>query len=929
MTRMSMIVAAWVTCSLLAGGLQAQPDKPGPVVNPLKDTAVYPVAVWGMGYKTAPGFAELGVNVFVGDQGGAKRWCDEIAKHKCVGFVRWRGKSAAQRAAIAGSGGFLGWMHGDEPDNPKVVDGVYRPTGIPPAELIAEYGDMKKSATPAPMYLNLGQGLANGARQTTPDATYREFMKCADVVCYDVYPTSTQAHGTSRLHLVARGISRLKGFAGKDKPAWIWLECTSIGGEKSGIGQRPPLPHELRAEVWMSIVHGADAIGYFPHQFNPYRGGPAAIPEDLQKEMKLTNGLLHKLAPALRTGAKSMLKVDAGDGWVDAAMWKHDTGTLVVAVNMRNAPAKAAITLPEPVDQFTIVGQGRTAGAKRGKLTADLQPYEVRLFWTGKGLTNQSYRYPAPQKAKDALPDDICIDFEGKLPAGTKIEGNAKVSADKAHGGGKAIYVGEMGTVTIPLGQKDFRGRVTMWVYDSSKKHTKDDENKPSAGTCWGLQDSQKRMMLFGIIRRNFLSQASYSYAFTSRLRGYPSPGYAAIDRTKAGWYKWVFDLAQPGQLNVSVNGKATSSLAKQYGNFNNGFSAIRIVGGAKGEFEDICMDDILVEYPKPAPETPGKLAELPLQRDLRKGVMWSRTHHTRLCCPALAEAPALDGKLDDAAWAQAAPLVNWTNTRGTTTATYQTLCRIGRHGGKIYMAFECREDLLGELIATKKAGWQNDCIEIWFDPSNTRTSFCHITVTAAGKVEAGRTVPDEWGEGKKDEGWQPTIEAKAGRTEGGWTLELAIDKKDLEVPGAGEVWAFDVGRERRPLPTEVSAFTRGGFNDAFSFAELLFQPATVSLSNGVLTNRTDQPVTAKVEVLVSKKAPGTTFPNWETMWFDLARAAITVNLGPKGKANLLDRQMELKVPAGGRLRLTVLEPAAPKLLEEFIANVWGGIESK
>ncbi|MFA6110377.1 MAG: hypothetical protein WDA75_16545, partial [Candidatus Latescibacterota bacterium] len=349
-----------------------------PVVNPLTDTSVYPIAVWAMPARTAPAFAELGVNLFVAEQGGAKGWCDTLAANGCVGFVHWRSnRSEAQRQAILASPGFLGWMHGDEPDNPDVVDDVFLPYHVLPQRLLADYEEMKGSSTPAPMYLNLGQGLANGMAQSTPDSVYPAFCAAADLVCYDVYPTSTQEGGAERLHLVARGVERLRRFAGPDKPLWIWLECTRIDGTRGDVGNRAPLSHELRAEVWMSILYGADGIGYFPHQFNPYRGGPTAIPAEIQVEMRLTNGLLHRLAPVLRTGRHESLPVEAIAGQVSAGLWRLGEHALLVAVNMRSEPSRALVRLPDEIPGLAPLAGSGQARPTEGVLTLALRPYEV------------------------------------------------------------------------------------------------------------------------------------------------------------------------------------------------------------------------------------------------------------------------------------------------------------------------------------------------------------------------------------------------------------------------------------------------------------------------------------------------------------------------------------------------------------------------
>jgi hypothetical protein len=731
-----MLASAALVLGALAASLSAQQTRPaGPVVNPLTDSNVYPVAVWAMGSRTAPAFAAMGVNIFVGGEDkDAAHWCDELAKSGCAGFVGWRNRTPEELVKIAASPGFLGWMHGDEPDNAGEVNGEYRSTHTPPAELIAAYQAMKASKAPAPMYLNLGQGLANANWQSTPDELYREFMKCADVVCYDIYPTTMMPDGPSRLALVARGMSRLKAFAGP-RPAWIWLECTNMPADKADVGERAPYPHELRAEVWMSVLHGADGIGYFPHQFTPYKGGPAAIPQELQKEIKLTNSLLHKLAPVLRTGKKELLKVEAGKGRVDAAMWNHNTGYLLLAVNMNNAPARAKIALPAGKWSFRVIGQDRRGENDGGFLTDDFQPYEVRLYWGGPKIEGFSYAYPTP-------------------PA---------------------------------------------------------------------------------------------------------LPAFAAS-------------------------------------------------------------------------ATPGKPADLPILREAGKGLAWSRTHHAAVDAFQLEEAPTIDGKLDDKAWAGATKLVNWSNVAGTGVAACQTTGWVGQKDGKMYMAFRCDEPNMDKLVTGKKAGWQNDCIEIWFDPTDQRKSYSHVVVTADGQVEASRTVPDaNWlGEGTRDDGWKPSIQVKTGREEKAWTVELAIDIKDLELPNWNYKYcAFNVARERKAGAGENSMYFSGGFNKPFRFGTLHWASAfPMSLSNGVLLNRSPKPVRANVEVSVYKKLPGIIFPTWEAKWSWIAYETKNVDLAPGQVVNLLDESLGQRVPSGGRVRLDAAIADSGKrpmlvqaVTEEFIAN--------
>ena len=175
-----------------------------------------------------------------------------------------------------------------------------------------------------------------------------------------------------------------------------------------------------------------------------------------------------------------------------------------------------------------------------------------------------------------------------------------------------------------------------------------------------------------------------------------------------------------------------------------------------------------------------------------------------------------------------------------------------------------------------------------------------------------------------------------AGRVQRGWTLELAIPLADLGDVAAQPVWGFDVARERKPDPDENSAYTIGGFNDGFFFGSLAFDvTGPVTLVDGKLRNRGEEPVNALVHVLISAPEFGVLFPTWEDRWRDLVSEVIVYQLPGRssrtaGGLTLLQHDILLKVPDGGRIRFTLLDDKGrTSQWEEFIAHPYGGIEKK
>ncbi len=94
---------------------------------------------------------------------------------------------------------------------------------------------------------------------------YAEYVKGCDIASFDIYPACHEHKDIAgKLWFVADGVSRLRKWAGDERPVWNCIECTHISNPKAKA-----TPQQVKAEVWMSLVRGSQGIIYFCHQFQP------------------------------------------------------------------------------------------------------------------------------------------------------------------------------------------------------------------------------------------------------------------------------------------------------------------------------------------------------------------------------------------------------------------------------------------------------------------------------------------------------------------------------------------------------------------------------------------------------------------------------------------------------------------------------------
>lgn len=355
--------------------------------NPLltRDPNFFPLGVWLQHPNNAPRYQAAGFNTYVS---------------------LWRGPTETQLTALQSTGmrivcaqnsialnhpnrtNIIAWMHEDEPDNSR-QRGARLGFGTPttPEQLAAEYQRMKTADPTRPVLLNLGQGVAwenwygRGTRNRHPE-DYPRYLESCDLASFDIYPVNHPSPEIAgNLWYVPHGVEQLRRWTGDTKPVWNLIECTTID-----LPGRKPTPAEVRAQVWMSLIHGSRGIIYFVHQFQPVFREAALLddPEMLATVSNL-NQQITTFAPVLNSPTiTNLITVKSKNPALPiATMTKQYAGeTYLFAVAMRPLEGEVTFHLPEVAagTKIEVLGENRSLTITNGSFGDHFKPWDVHLY---------------------------------------------------------------------------------------------------------------------------------------------------------------------------------------------------------------------------------------------------------------------------------------------------------------------------------------------------------------------------------------------------------------------------------------------------------------------------------------------------------------------------------------------------------------------
>ena len=379
------IVSA-VSLAALADGLQKPVTSPYTKweKGPSHSADFFPITVWLQDPAKAGKYKAAGFNTYIGLWQGPTE--EQLTQLKKAGMKVYCEQNQVGLKHISDPV-IVGWMHGDEPDNAQSDgQGGWGPPVLP-KEIIAGYEKIRKADPSRPVMLNLGQGVAwdnwrgRGARTNCPQ-DYPEYIKGGDVISFDIYPACHRKKEVAgKLWYVARGVKRLKVWA-QDKIVWDCIECTRIGNTEL----KKATPHQVKCEVWMSIIHGSMGLIYFVHEWQP-KFNESAILDDPEMLTGITavNRQITELAPVLNSSTiQGQATVSSSNENVPVAIMlkKYKDATHLFTVAMRDGKTETIFVVNglDGERKVEVLGENRTLVSKNGVFKDSFNPWDVHLY---------------------------------------------------------------------------------------------------------------------------------------------------------------------------------------------------------------------------------------------------------------------------------------------------------------------------------------------------------------------------------------------------------------------------------------------------------------------------------------------------------------------------------------------------------------------
>lgn len=316
----------------------------------------FPVLSWAQCAADVPQGIAVGINTFM----GSSCQIDELAA--AVNGRAYMMNSLADGRRLPGQ---IGWFQPDE------ADGV----GVPASTLAAPPGDLPTLQT---LTTHFAPQLAGDLQGTGQNTDYSGYFNHADSLGFDLYPAAEfcgRNPGVGIHSVFDLQQSMVKAAAGK--PTYQWIETNDLE-HRCADPVSGPL---ARAEAWLAVAGGADAVGWFTHGWPGGAWQHFYMTAGVQQAVSQTDSELQAFAPALL--AKQLPAAQPPSQPVKFGLRELDGTVYVIAVNSSDQPASGAVGIPqlEPRTKLrALLGQGDTTVNSKHAAVVHLSGYEVRVL---------------------------------------------------------------------------------------------------------------------------------------------------------------------------------------------------------------------------------------------------------------------------------------------------------------------------------------------------------------------------------------------------------------------------------------------------------------------------------------------------------------------------------------------------------------------
>jgi len=140
---------------------------------------------------------------------------------------------------------------------------------------------------------------------------------------------------------------------------------------------------------------------------------------------------------------------------------------------------------------------------------------------------------------------------------------------------------------------------------------------------------------------------------------------------------------------------------------------------------------------------------------------------------------PVIDGKFNDAIWHTTDVLSEFVEKK-TRNISKLTEAKVAYDDVNLYLAMQCHEPFMDKIVADTEVRDANlnkdDCITLAIDTNSDRKSFFQFTVNTNNALTDFRV------DGEPDINYSANISSAIHKTKDGWSVEMAIPWRDLDV---------------------------------------------------------------------------------------------------------------------------------------------------